>query len=181
MLLSLKSFVAEKRHGAIQKLFIKKRKRKKKSWEKMDKCPRYLKQWVLRCPPENQETNKIAPVLLENYFQDSKERYVFREQSRIRLATIYIHHLSTHMHILIWLYDSTLFGSIVWLYNIYIASMLFHHHSYELHISLSCRKKGTTSLLPWWGSTNTKYFERLESVMQWNLRVLFWKIVKTLE
>ena len=30
--------------------------------EKMDKCPRYLKQWVLRCPPEK-KMNKIAPTL----------------------------------------------------------------------------------------------------------------------
>jgi hypothetical protein len=28
------------------------RKEKKKRVEKMDKCPRYLKQWVLRCSPE---------------------------------------------------------------------------------------------------------------------------------
>ena len=42
------SFVAEKRHGAMQKLFIKKG--EEKIVEKMDKCPRYLKQWVLRCP-----------------------------------------------------------------------------------------------------------------------------------
>ena len=34
---------------AIQKLF---KKREKESIEKMDKCPRYLKQWVLRCPPK---------------------------------------------------------------------------------------------------------------------------------
>jgi hypothetical protein len=48
-LLSLKSFVAEKRHVAMQKLFIKKR-RKKEYWKKIDKCPKYLKQWVLKCP-----------------------------------------------------------------------------------------------------------------------------------
>jgi hypothetical protein len=34
-------------------LFIKKeREKKKKVLKKMDKCPRYPKQWVLRCPPE---------------------------------------------------------------------------------------------------------------------------------
>ena len=49
----------------MQKLFIKKEKKKKKSWEKMDKYPRYLKQWVLRCPLEKKEMNKIAPVLLQ--------------------------------------------------------------------------------------------------------------------
>ena len=57
MLLSLKSFVAKKRYGAMQKLFIKKE-RKKESWEKMDKCPRYSKQWVLRCPPEKKERDE---------------------------------------------------------------------------------------------------------------------------
>ena len=35
----------------MQKLFIKKR----KSIEKMDKCPRYQKQWVLGCPPGKKE------------------------------------------------------------------------------------------------------------------------------
>jgi hypothetical protein len=33
----------------MQKLF---KKEKKKELKKMDKCPRYLKQWVLRCSPE---------------------------------------------------------------------------------------------------------------------------------
>ena len=47
------SFVAEKRHGAIQKLFMKKE--KKELRKKIDKCPRYLKQWVLRCPPRKKE------------------------------------------------------------------------------------------------------------------------------
>ena len=56
----------------------------------MDKCLRYLKQWVLRCPPEKKERemNKIAHVLLQKCFQVLKERYVFKEQSKIRLATI---------------------------------------------------------------------------------------------
>ena len=58
------SFVAEKRHGAMQKLFIKKELRKK--WTQ--RCSRYLKQWVLRCPPEKKkrrerEMNKIALAL----------------------------------------------------------------------------------------------------------------------
>ena len=55
--------------------------------------------------------NKIAHVFLQSCFQVSKDRYVFKEHSRIRLATICIHHISTHMHIMVWLYDSTLFGS----------------------------------------------------------------------
>ena len=56
------SFVVEKRHGAMQKLFIKKEK-KRRRFEKIDKCLKYLKQWVLRCPPEKKEMNKIASVL----------------------------------------------------------------------------------------------------------------------
>jgi hypothetical protein len=59
LLISLSSVVVEKRHGAMQKLF----KKREKRVEKMDKCPRYLKQWVLRCPPEKREMNKIAPAL----------------------------------------------------------------------------------------------------------------------
>jgi hypothetical protein len=39
-----------------------KKKEKNRVEEKMDKCPRYLKQWVLKCPPKK-EMNKIAPVL----------------------------------------------------------------------------------------------------------------------
>ena len=38
--------IAEEEAWSMQKLFIKER----KSIEKMDKCLRYLKQWVLRCP-----------------------------------------------------------------------------------------------------------------------------------
>ena len=46
------SFVVGKRHGAIQKLFKSKKAKKRKKeekidWEKIDKCLRYLKQWVL--------------------------------------------------------------------------------------------------------------------------------------
>ena len=127
-------FCCRKEAWALQKLFMKKR---KKGWEKMDKCPRYLKQWILRCPPRKkrkEKLNKITHVFLQSCIQVSKERYVFKDQSRIRLATIYSHHIyppytSTHMHILIWLYDLTLFGSEVWLYNICIASMLFHAFS----------------------------------------------------
>jgi hypothetical protein len=45
----LKFFNCRKRHVAMQK----------KSIEKMDKCPRNLKQWVLRCPPyENIERER---------------------------------------------------------------------------------------------------------------------------
>jgi hypothetical protein len=37
------------------KVIHEKKKRKGKELKKMDKCPRYLKQWVLRCPPKKRE------------------------------------------------------------------------------------------------------------------------------
>ena len=52
------SFVAEKRHGAIQKLFIKKKRKKRVEKKWTQKCPRYLKQWVLRCPPEKRRRDE---------------------------------------------------------------------------------------------------------------------------
>ena len=33
-------------------------KKEEKRDEKMDKCPRYLKQWVLRCPPEKKKRDE---------------------------------------------------------------------------------------------------------------------------
>ena len=57
----------------MQKLY-----KKTKSIEKMDKCPRYLKQWVLRCPPEKKrrkkEMNKIAHVFLQGYVSKFKKK-----------------------------------------------------------------------------------------------------------
>ena len=45
---SLEKFsITEEEAWAMQKLFI-----KEKEMKKMDKCPKYLKQWVLRCPPK---------------------------------------------------------------------------------------------------------------------------------
>ena len=96
-MLSLKSFVAEKEACGYAKVI------KKISIEKMDKCPRYLKPWVLRCPPKKKrrkkEMNKIAHVFLQSYFQFLKERYIFKEQGRIRLATIYTPYIHTHAHL----------------------------------------------------------------------------------
>ena len=47
----------------MQKLFMKRK--REKNIEKMDKCPRYLKQWVLRCPSKKREMNKIAHIFLQ--------------------------------------------------------------------------------------------------------------------
>jgi hypothetical protein len=43
----------------MQELFIKKEKRRKKNKEKMDKCLRDLKQWVLRYPLEKKRERRI--------------------------------------------------------------------------------------------------------------------------
>ena len=114
------------------------------------------------------------------YFQVSKERYVFKEHSRIRLTTIYIHHTHAHLDLIVWL-NSLWIRCLTLQYMYCKYALSCYHHSYELHISPSCRKKGITLFLPWWGSTNTTYFERLESIIQWNLWVLFWKLIKTPE
>jgi len=45
----------------MKKIFM-----KKGELKKVKKCPRNLKQWVLRCPSEKKkyrEMNKIAPIL----------------------------------------------------------------------------------------------------------------------
>ena len=47
-------FCYKKEACAMQKLF-RKRERKKAVEKKMDMCPRYLKQWVLRCPSEKRD------------------------------------------------------------------------------------------------------------------------------
>jgi hypothetical protein len=47
-------------------------------------------------PSKKRDMNKIAYVLLQSCFLVLKEGYVFKEHSRIRLATIYIH---THAHL----------------------------------------------------------------------------------
>jgi hypothetical protein len=46
------------------KVIHKKREKKKIEKEKMEKCLRYLKQWVLRYPPKK-EMNEIAPALYQ--------------------------------------------------------------------------------------------------------------------
>ena len=106
------------------------------------------------------------------------ERYVFKEHNRIRLATIFRTH--AHLDLIVWPNFLWIRGlTLQYMYCKYALSCNFH--SYELHTSLSCRKrKAYHHLLPWWGSTNTTYIDRLESVIQWNLWVLFWKCIKKL-
>ena len=60
----------------MQKLFIK----KERVLKKMDKYPRYLKQWVLRCPPEKKrrkkEMNKIAHVFMQGYVSKFQKKEI---------------------------------------------------------------------------------------------------------
>jgi hypothetical protein len=56
---------------------------KKKSIEKMDKCLRYLKQWVLRCSlkkrkREKEKRKKDSPCSLAKVFQVSNKRDMFQ-------------------------------------------------------------------------------------------------------
>jgi hypothetical protein len=99
----------------------------------MDKCPRYSKQWVLRClPKKRKEINKIAPVLLQNYFQVSKE-----EHSRIRLATRYPHTCTSSFDCMTQLSLDLLFDFTI--YALQVCSSFLP--TYELHISRSSRKR----------------------------------------
>ena len=49
--------------GYAKVIHKKERKEKKRVEKKIDKCLRYLKQWILKCPPKKEEMNKIASVL----------------------------------------------------------------------------------------------------------------------
>ena len=66
MLISLSKFYCRKEAWGYAKVIHKKREKRKKRVEKKwtQKCPRYLKQWVLRClPKKREEMNKIATAL----------------------------------------------------------------------------------------------------------------------
>ena len=53
LLLSLKGLL-QKRGMGYAKIIHKKREEERRV-EKMDKCPKYLKQWVLKCPPKKRD------------------------------------------------------------------------------------------------------------------------------
>ena len=56
-------FYCRKETWGYAKVIHKKRKKRKKVEKKMDKCPRYLKQWDLDARLKKREMNKIAPAL----------------------------------------------------------------------------------------------------------------------
>ena len=60
----------------------------------LDACLKRKKRWI-----------KIALILLQKYFQVSRERDIFKEHSRIWIATIYIHqifHTHAHLDLVVW-------------------------------------------------------------------------------
>jgi hypothetical protein len=121
------------------------KKRRKKSW-KNGQVSKILKTMGTQMPTwKKREMNKIAHVFLQKYFQVFKERYVFKEHSRIRLATIYIQsttYIYTHAHLdlIVWLNPLWIQGlTLQYMYYKFALSCFFHF--YELHISLSCRKR----------------------------------------
>ena len=65
----------KKRHGLCKSYL-----EKEKVLEKMNKCSRYLKQWVLRCCLRKRriKMNKIAHVFLQKFSSFKQGRYVSR-------------------------------------------------------------------------------------------------------
>ena len=114
----------------------KERKKKKKRWKEQKK-----------------DENKDSPCSHQKNFHDQiRERYVSR--SIIKFVYPSIHHITTDMHILIWLYDIFLLGSIVWLSKICNASMPSYFSLPKLHISFLeiGRKRRQCYDMPWWGT-----------------------------
>ena len=128
------------------KVIHKKREKKKKRWEKWTSVQDIENNgYSDACVKKREEKmNKISHVFLQSCFQVLKERYVFKEQSRIRLATTYIYPPYIHTHalldLIVWLNSLWIRGlTLQYMYCKYALSYFFH--SYELHISFSYRKK----------------------------------------
>ena len=51
-------FCCRKETWGYAKVIHKKIKKERKKLKKMDKCPRYIKQWVLRCPPKKRRRDE---------------------------------------------------------------------------------------------------------------------------
>jgi hypothetical protein len=154
----------------------------RKNW-KNGQVSEWLKKWVLRCLPKKREKKRKGwirwPMFSCKSFQVSKEKYVFKGHSRIRIATIYPSSLHTHAHLdlIVWL--NSLWA---WLYSICIASMLFRalNNSHELHISLSVGRRhniihclGEDPQIP--------HIWETWDCHTMNLWVLFQKLIKTLK
>ena len=98
LLLSHKVLLQKRDKGlSYSKVKKKEKKRKKQIEKKMDKCPRYLKQWVLRCAPKKiEQMNQIAPAL-QQMFPNFKGEICFQgaQQNQVSHHT-YIHHIHPH-------------------------------------------------------------------------------------
>jgi hypothetical protein len=76
LLLSLKSFLAKKRHVAMQKL--KKRRKKERVLKKNGQVSKLSKQWVLGCSPEKNREKRDSPCCPAKLFPSSKKRGMFQ-------------------------------------------------------------------------------------------------------
>ena len=86
---------------------------------------------------KKKKMNKIAHIFLQSCFQVSNERCVFKEHSRIRLATIYPYTCTSWFDCMTQL--SLDLGFDFTIYALQACSSLLP--TYELHISFSCRKR----------------------------------------
>jgi hypothetical protein len=112
--------------------------------------------------------NKIAHVFLR-LFPSSNERYVFKEQSRISLATTYISTLHTHAHL-----DLIVWFNSLWIRGLTLqymfACMLFHALTIpmnSIYINLSVWRERHITFIALVRIHKYHVHERFESVMQW--------------
>ena len=134
-------FVAEKRHGLCKSYSEKREKKLRKNGHKSVRDIENNGYLDARLE-KREKMNKIASVVLQKYFQVSKERYVFKEQSRIRLATTYIYLIYPHT-CTSW-FDCMTHFSLSPLFDFTIHALQVCSSflpTYELHINLSCRKR----------------------------------------
>jgi hypothetical protein len=116
-----------------------------------------------KMPTWKKNENKDSPYSHKNMcFQVSRERF---SRSKVELGFHHIHYIYPRTYTS--LFDCmTFFSFDPWFdFTIYVWQVCtWYLHTYELHISLSSRKrKDTTSfLLSWWGSTTTTYIETWE-------------------
>jgi len=143
LLLSLKSFCCKKRERLRLCKSTKKR---------TQRCLRYWKQWVLRCPPEKKEREeskreimKIAQALAKIFTSFKREMFLRR---KVELGFHYIHS-TIYIHFIYpytctsWFDCMTRFSlDPLFDFTTYALQVCMRClHTYELYISLSCRKR----------------------------------------
>jgi hypothetical protein len=136
---------------------------KRKVLEKMDKCSRYLKQWVLRCLPwkrRRKKWKKDSPCSLAKVFFKFQTREIwFKEHSRIRIATIHIFHTHAHLDLRVWHFSP-------WILVLTLQYM-------QCEYVFKSRKKKARSCMPWWGSKNTTYISDLRVLQKEKVSYVF--------